>query len=127
MAKRTGVTSAKKAATKNVKTAGKKTVKKATKKAAKKAPKKAAKTANVTPIVASVPTDNHSFMLRVNAQPLETLALNDKLQMPLHACLDNGPGARCTLMRYNAKTHQYDIDEGDIDCAQCTHFVQPTQ
>ncbi len=95
-------------------------------KKAKKA-KKVAKRAAAIPTPATIQRRNRELMARVAEQPLHTISAEDKLRMPLHACLDNGPNARCTLMRYNPRTRQYDIDEGDIDCALCTHFVQPVQ
>ncbi len=70
---------------------------------------------------------NHELIRNVTSQPLSSIAMADKVRMPLHACLDNGPGAKCTLMRYNPRSNQYDIDEGDIDCNLCTHIIQPTQ
>jgi hypothetical protein len=68
----------------------------------------------------------HELMFQIASQPLHAIAADIKVRMPLYACLDNGPGAKCALMRYNPKTRQYDLEEGDIDCSLCTHFVQPT-
>jgi hypothetical protein len=70
---------------------------------------------------------NQELMLHVTSQSLSSIALESRVRMPLHACLDNGPGAKCTLMQYNPDSGQYDIDVGDIDCSLCTHFIQPTQ
>lgn len=118
---------AKKAGTAKAKKASKENVKKAEKEAVKTAAKNIPGTQVVPTGGAKVSSDRQLLMMRVAAKPLHSLTAKDKLLMPLHACLDNGPGAKCTLMRYNPKTNQYDIDEGDIDCSQCTHFVQPTQ
>lgn len=103
----------------------------AKKKQAKKAKKSKAKKAARKSIGAQAQGReqgrNQLLMLQVTSQPLHSIALEHRVRMPLHACLDNGPGAKCTLMQYNPDSRQYDIDVGDIDCTLCTHFIQPTQ
>ncbi|SRR5258706_11134719 len=89
-------------------------------------PKRAAKKA-ATESVAPLAVRRGEFLSEITSQPRDGVSHKEKVKMPLYACLDNGPGAKCTLMQYNPRTHQYDIDMGDIDCNLCTHIIQPTQ
>lgn len=99
----------------------KKTKKVSSGKTAKGAKKVAAKQA------AHSSSRNRSLMKMAASQPLHAIAAKHKLRMPLYACLRNGLGAKCSLMRYNPDTGQYDIEEGFIDCSRCEYILQPTQ
>lgn len=89
-------------------------------------PKKVVKKAVTKPLT-PLAVRRGEFLSDVTSQPHDELAHSDRVKMPLYACLDNGPGTKCTLMQYNPRTHQYDIDKGDIDCNLCTHIIQPMQ
>lgn len=89
-------------------------------------PRKVAKKVVMKPL-APLAVRRGRFLSDVTSQRRDEVSHSEQVRMPLYACLDNGPGTKCTLMQYNPRTHQYDIDKGDIDCNLCTHIIQPTQ